>query len=78
MPHTSLIYSQEGTTANEIISSAVMTSDENIVLSGVTWGDFDGMQIGSYDAAAVKLDADGKELWRYQVEIVTLDVSFQE
>ena len=67
-----LPHSQNGTANFDKVCAAVVTADGNIVLSGYTDGDFDGTQIGSYDAAAVKLDTDGQELWRYQVKFATV------
>lgn len=69
---TSLLHTQNGTTGDDRLQSVVMTADEGIVLSGYTTGDFSGTQIGWYDAAVVKLDADGEELWRYQVKHAVL------
>lgn len=41
--------------------------DGSIVLAGVTDGNWDGELVGTTDFAAVALDEDGAELWRYQV-----------
>lgn len=72
MSNTSLLYVQDGTAEDDALTSAVLTADGNIVLSGRTLGDFDGEQVGFYDAVAVKLNADGEELWRYQVKHAAL------
>lgn len=37
------------------------------MLAGRTDGNWNGTNDGYFDAAAVKLDADGKVLWRWQV-----------
>lgn len=77
MSPTSLLHLQDGTVETDMLNAAVTTADGNIVLSGHTFGDFGGTQVGSYDAAAVKLDTDGGELWRYQVKLAALYGSFQ-
>lgn len=45
-----------------------MTADGNIVLAGWTLGSWANTMVGVTDAAAVKLDANGTELWRWQVK----------
>lgn len=41
--------------------------DGSIILAGYTDGDWDGEVVGLSDFAAVALDEDGVELWRWQV-----------
>lgn len=50
------------------MNTAAVTADGNVVLAGHTQGHWNGTQVGFYDAAAVKLDADGTVLWRWQVK----------
>lgn len=44
-----------------------MTGDGSAVLSGRCEGYWNTASAGALDFAAVKLDADGNELWRWQV-----------
>lgn len=44
-----------------------MGDDGSVVLAGQTSGDFDGVISAAVEFAAVKLDADGAEVWRWQV-----------
>lgn len=37
------------------------------VCAGRTYGSWDGTDLAPQDMAAIKLDAEGNELWRYQV-----------
>lgn len=41
--------------------------DDSILLAGYTADTFDGANTGGLDFAAVKLDRDGNEMWRWQV-----------
>lgn len=40
---------------------------DSIVLAGHTYDHWNGTDIGFRDFAAVKLDLDGQEMWRWQV-----------
>lgn len=45
-----------------------MAVNGSVVMAGYTSGDWDGeVHAGGDDFAAVKLDADGNEVWRWQV-----------
>lgn len=46
---------------------ALMGADGSIVLGGRASGDWNGTSAGLDDFVAVKLDAAGKEIWRWQV-----------
>lgn len=47
-----------------------MGDDGSVVLAGVTWGEWArSADTNGGDMAAVKLDADGAVLWRWQVLI---------
>lgn len=59
---------QAGTKEDDYAYMAVATSDGSIVLAGHTLGDWDGVNEGGEgDFIAVKIDTDGRELWRWQV-----------
>lgn len=45
-----------------------MGSDGFIYIAGYTLGDWAGTNAGDEDFAAAKLDADGNEIWRWQVK----------
>lgn len=44
-----------------------MTEDGAFVMVGQCEGDWSGESSGALDFAVIKLDADGDELWRWQV-----------
>lgn len=44
-----------------------MADDGSIFLAGYTEGDWEGVNAGDADFAAVNLHTRGSELWRYQV-----------
>lgn len=46
---------------------AVMGADGSVVLGGRADGDWNGTTAGMDDFVAVKLDAEGQEIWRWQV-----------
>lgn len=47
-----------------------MTPDGSIVLAGMAKGVWNGTHVGEYsDFAAVKLDANGNEMWKWQVRL---------
>lgn len=39
-----------------------------MILAGESWGAWNGRHYGGVDFAAVKLDSDGSEIWRWQVK----------
>ncbi|CAN0483185.1 unnamed protein product, partial [Scytosiphon promiscuus] len=43
-----------------------MAEDGSVVVVGYTYGDWDGVNAGGADFAALRLDANGTEIWRYQ------------
>lgn len=51
----------------DVIFHAAAGDDGSFVLAGWTNGTWDEPSDDSFDFAAVKLDADGTETWRYQV-----------
>lgn len=60
---------QNGTDGRDAFPGAAMGDDGSVVLAGYTDGAFSGGSKGAEDFAAVKLSADGEELWRWQVNI---------
>ena len=59
---------QEGTVEDDYINSCSKTADGNVVLTGGTNGNWDGVGFGDANIMAVKLDVtDGTVVWRYQV-----------
>lgn len=62
-----LVCQQNGSTGYDYCKGAVVDdSDGSVILSGWSNGDWSGQghQGGYSDFIAVKLDADGKEVWR--------------
>ena len=63
---------QNGTDEREEIRAAAVGEDGSVVLAGYSYGNWSGASAGdtrNADFVAVKLDVDGKELWRWQVLI---------
>lgn len=50
-----------------MLRAVAIQADESIVLAGSTTGDWGGWTAGSDDFAALALDSDGREMWRWQV-----------
>ena len=44
-----------------------MAGDGSVVLAGASSGNWSGLNRGGQDFAAVKIDSDGNEIWRWQV-----------
>lgn len=55
------------------MKSVSMTENGSSVLAGSTDGDWGAVNSGGHDFAAVMLDADGIELWRWQVRARILE-----
>lgn len=55
-----------GASFGSYVEGVAVLDDGSILLSGFTADSFAGKNIGSYDVAAIKLDANGNEIWRYQ------------
>lgn len=62
-----MLCGQDGTNEFDAISAAVVGNDDSVVLAGYSSGNWSGILVGRADFAAVRLDADGNELWRWQV-----------
>lgn len=62
-----VVCGQDGTEGLDSISAAVVGDDAYVVLAGYSSGNWNGFAPGQADWAAIKLDADGNELWRWQV-----------
>lgn len=58
---------QNGTPNADAWYAVISSTDGSTVLAGFTEGNWEGETNGNRDFAAVSLDADGKEMWRYQV-----------
>lgn len=63
----STLFGQDGTEEFDSISAAVVGHDASVILAGYSIGNWSGTALGRADFAAVKLDAGGNELWRWQV-----------
>lgn len=60
--------SQDGGDGFDRLNAVAMTEDGSCVLAGYTSGEWGGQHnLGGNDFAAVKLDANGIVLWRWQV-----------
>lgn len=65
-----LYYAQGGSAGNDLIFAVAIAEDGSVVLAGRTNGSWVGENAGQSDFAAVKLQADGKEIWRWQVLMI--------
>lgn len=64
------LFRQNGTIGDDFLRAAAMGDEGSVLLVGDTSGNWTGVNAGSFDFAAIKLDASGKELWRWQVGVV--------
>lgn len=62
-----LFVCQDGTESDDTFTSAVVGEDGLAILSGTSDGDWGGISKGDTDFAAIQIDRDGGELWRWQV-----------
>ena len=62
---------QGGTIDEDYALAAVATTNGTFVLAGTTRGDWGGPNAGDVDFAALKLDADGNVIWKWQVSKAT-------
>lgn len=62
---------QNGTTEGETVFDVAIGIDGSIFLAGDTVGSWSGVNAGDLDFLVVKLDDDGKEMWRWQVRLKT-------
>ena len=58
---------QDGTSEDDVIKGVPPGGDGSVILAGHTKGAWNGPNDGSNDFAAVKLDANGTVVWRWQV-----------
>ena len=58
---------QNGTSGDDSLFATAARADGTMVLGGYTQGAWSGSIAGGFDFAIVTLDADGKEIWRWQV-----------
>lgn len=58
---------QDGTAGVDNATDLALVEDGSAVLSGSTTGDWNVTNLGGTDFAALKLDADGELLWKWQV-----------
>ena len=54
---------------HDVIYSVATRKDGSVLLAGYTWGDWNGTNAGGRDFAACQLDANGTEIWRWQVNM---------
>ncbi|CAN0358747.1 unnamed protein product, partial [Ectocarpus fasciculatus] len=68
-------WQQDGTEQDEVISTCSKTADGNVVLTGLTQGNWVTPNTGLWALVAVKLDvADGSVIWRYQAGVESFSV----
>ena len=56
-----------GTVEVDVLRAVAIQANGSIVLAGSTLGDWSGLNAGSDDFAALALDSEGQEIWRWQV-----------
>lgn len=69
-----LWFGQNGTIGADLLKASAMGSQGSVLLVGHTSGNWTGVNAGSHDFAAVKLDSNGNELWRWQVRFLPVIV----
>ncbi|CAM9944679.1 unnamed protein product, partial [Ectocarpus sp. 12 AP-2014] len=68
-------WQQDGTEKDEVISTCSKTADGNVVLTGITQGDWVETNAGLWALVAVKLDVtDGSVIWQYQAGVPSSSV----
>lgn len=65
---------QGGTGEEDRAYGVFADDDESVVLTGFTDGAWSDVSSGETDFAAVKLDGNGTELWRWQVIVISCTV----
>lgn len=60
---------QGGTERADYVGDIAIGDDGSVFLAGATYGDWGSVNAGGRDFAATKLNADGIELWRWQVRL---------
>ena len=63
-----MLLPKEGSAEEDSFWGAVAGDNASVILVGLTHGNWSGTNHGGGDFAAVKLDADGSVLWRWQVQ----------
>lgn len=53
----------------DFLTGVAIGHDDSVVLAGYTTGDWNAENAGGTDFVAVKLDADGNEVWTWQVRL---------
>lgn len=64
--------SQDGTAEEDHLLSILVGDNESVIIAGHTKGDWDMVNAGGGDFAAVKLDAHGTYVWSWQVTWVLI------
>ena len=62
---------QDGTADDDYAKAAVATMNGTFVLAGSTQGDWNSVNAGDRNFAALKLDTDGNVMWKWQVSETT-------
>lgn len=58
---------QDGTSAADKLFGAAILDDDSVVVTGYSEGDWAETNAGGSDFCAARLDANGSEMWRWQV-----------
>lgn len=61
---------QAGTPEDEHLRGGAVGSDGSTVLVGHSKGDWNGTNAGDYDFVALKVDAQGEIIWKWQVKTI--------
>lgn len=62
-------FRQSGVSGSDVVYDVAIGNDGSVFLAGTTFGDWNDTNAGDSDFAAAKLDADGNEVWRWQVRL---------
>ena len=72
---------QSGTSGDELLVGAALaksTNGSDVVMAGRTEGDWASSNAGGFDFCAAVLDADGNELWLWQVSPIEVSITTQQ
>lgn len=60
---------QDGTSSNDSFEAVALMEDGSFILTGYSEGSWNGANKGAADFVALKIDSDGKEIWKWQVSL---------
>jgi len=72
-----LIWStQVGSDEDDRAYGVTVDNNDDVIMTGYTYGDISGTNAGDFDLSVIKLDKDATELWKQQIGTAVSDLSF--